>query len=179
MPRYQLTDAEREMYRERGYVLIPDFLSPDELELWRRGVDGAVADRGPLGGGAVRLPVAHPELENLPQDIEQWKTVGDEKSYDKVFTQRLNLWMTNPIMRDLMLCPGLGEMVTELASEHMPEIEGMRIWCERAHAQSSLARLRSAACAPAERDAAPRWVAQARPDADQGALGQRHRLAHR
>ena len=42
--------------------------------------------------------------------------------------QRLNLWMTNPIMREVMLCPGLGEMVTTLASEHMPTIEGMRIW---------------------------------------------------
>ena len=133
MPRYALTDGERAMYRERGYVLVPDFLSPDELELWRRGVDTAVAERGPLGGGAVKLPVAHPEQENLEEDIEQWKTLGEEKSYDKVFTQRLNLWMTNPIMRELMLCPGLGEMVTELASEHMPTIEGMRIWCELIH----------------------------------------------
>lgn len=126
-----------------------------------------MADRGPLGGGAVKLPVAHPEQDNLEQDIEQWKTVGEEKSYDKVFTQRLNLWMTNAIMRELMLCPGLGEMVTTLAAEHMPTIEGMRIWVS----------VWRRASAPAPSDSP--LAATARPDADQGAVGERDRLAHR
>lgn len=135
MPRYRLTEAELREYREHGHVLIKDFLSPEELELWRRGVDQAVDQRGPLGGGAVRLPVEHPNpAMNTEEDASQWKVSADvpASSYEKVFTQRLNLWMTNEIMRDLMLCPGLGEMVTTLAGEHMPECQGMRIWHDQA-----------------------------------------------
>ena len=92
MPRYELTAAELRAYREKGYVLINDFLTAEELELWRTGVDEAVADRGPLGGGAVRLPVAHPDAAmNTAADMAQWKVSADvpASSYEKVFTQRL------------------------------------------------------------------------------------------
>ena len=62
------------------------------------------------------MPVLLPRITSLTDsELETLaRTVGEEQSYDKVFTQRLNLWMTNPIMREVMLCPGLGEMVTSL-----------------------------------------------------------------
>eukprot|EP01051_Picozoa_sp_SAG22_P023686 SAG22_NODE_6223_length_883_cov_2.096939_1_plen_214_part_10 len=131
MPRYELTAAELRTYREKGFIQVKDFLSPAELEVWRTGVDQAVAARGPLGGGAVKLPVSHPNpAYNTEEETRAWKVPGTvaATAYEKVFTQRLNLWMTDPIMRGLMLCPGLGEMVTKLSAEHMPECEGMRIW---------------------------------------------------
>jgi hypothetical protein len=34
--------------------------------------------------------------------------------YNRTFTQRVNLWMTNAAMRERMLDPGLGRMVAQL-----------------------------------------------------------------
>ena len=41
-----LTQAQIDSYRENGFVVIHDFLTPDELESWRQAVDGAVRQRG-------------------------------------------------------------------------------------------------------------------------------------
>jgi hypothetical protein len=103
------------------YVVIRNFLqSSSELEHWRDGVATAVAERGPYrGGGSVLLPTiqGHPTLADHPlaaQDVEQWTTKEDTNTTG-VFEQRINLWMTNKIMRDLMLSPELGKMACTLA----------------------------------------------------------------
>lgn len=43
--------------------------------------------------------------------------------YDKVFTQRLNLWRISPVVKRYMLNPDLGRMLCELEDER-----GYRVW---------------------------------------------------
>ena len=43
------------------------------------------------------------------------KSEEEQEYYDQVFTQRNNLWQTDEHMRRLLLQPGLGKFVTEVA----------------------------------------------------------------
>ena len=109
----ELTQAQIDSYQENGFIVIEDFLTPVELEEWRSAVDEAVANRG-------RLKLAR-------QDEEQgWEESGDTFA-DKIFIQRINLWMDNEKMRELMFDPRLGKMAAELAG-----VDGIRIWHDQA-----------------------------------------------
>ncbi|MFL2540668.1 MAG: hypothetical protein ACJ0UT_01600 [Candidatus Latescibacterota bacterium] len=55
---------------------------------------------------------------------EEWRFLLRQ---DKVFAQRLNLWVDHEGMRGIMLDPRLGKTVAELAG-----VDGMRIWHDRA-----------------------------------------------
>ena len=91
-----------------------DFLSPAELELWREGVDGAVADRGPLGPGASRLPAGHFEAhESSEEEVAGWKVA--EGTYENVFTQRLNLWMVGSLQQRRNFPPTLAAQLPPVA----------------------------------------------------------------
>lgn len=46
-----------------------------------------------------------------------------ESFYDKVFTQRLNLWRLNPVVKQYMLSPELGKMLCALSGT-----SGYRVW---------------------------------------------------
>ena len=41
----ELTQEQVDFYQENGYIVIEDFLTPEELETWRQRVDDAVARR--------------------------------------------------------------------------------------------------------------------------------------
>ena len=103
-----LTAEQIAFYRDNGFVVIDNFLTPEELEEWRRSVDESVAQRADrkLADGRFRE--------------------GDSY-YDKVFIQRINLWNDHDGMRKLMLDPRLGKMATDLAG-----VDGMRIWHDQA-----------------------------------------------
>jgi phytanoyl-CoA hydroxylase len=103
-----LTPEQISFYRENGFVVVENFLTPDELEVWRKYVDEAVAQREDrkLADGSMRA--------------------GDSY-YDNVFIQRINLWTDHEGMRKLMLDPRLGKMATELAG-----VDGIRIWHDQA-----------------------------------------------
>ena len=129
MPPREVTADEVAFYQEHGYVIIRNFLTgADEIEHWRDAVMTAARERGPWrGGGAITLPTAitHPTLRGHPlneNDMMQWTTKPDTNDTG-VFEQRVNLWMTNGKMRELMLDPELGKMACDLAQE-----KGMRIW---------------------------------------------------
>ncbi len=109
-----LTIEQINSYRENGFIVIEDFLTPDELQTWRRHVDDAVALRD------GRLIAGGPRARDR---------VGSEESlyYDRVFVQRMNLWNDHEGMRELMFDPRLGKMVSELAG-----VDGMRIWHDQA-----------------------------------------------
>ncbi len=107
--RTTLTPAEVAHYREHGHVSIPDFLSPQELETWRKAVTDAVASRGD---------------KKTPD--KDWKA-GGEDFYELVFIQRLNLWQDHPGVRALMLDERLGKACCDLAG-----IDGIRIWHDQA-----------------------------------------------
>ena len=102
-----LTQEQIDFYREKGFVVIDDFLTPEELETWREAVDEAVANRG------------------------QQRILGQESKaneyYDNVFTQRVNLWQDNEKVRKIMLDSRLGKMAATLAG-----VEGIRIWHDQA-----------------------------------------------
>ena len=107
-----LSNDQIDSYRVNGFIVIHDFLTPEELEVWRVAVDEAVAARG-------RTKLAE------RQGDERWQE-GDSY-YDRVFVQRTNLWMDNGKVRKLMLDPRIGKMACDLAG-----VEGMRIWHDQA-----------------------------------------------
>lgn len=104
-----LTPEQIAFYQDNGYIVIPDFLTPEELETWREAVDEAVATR------ANRL------MANSK------KEAGSDSYYDNVFIQRINLWQDNEKVRKLILDQRLGKIAAELSG-----VEGMRLWHDQA-----------------------------------------------
>ena len=105
-----LTQDQIDSYRQNGFVVLHDFLTPEELETWRQAVDGAVRQRGKQ------------KMFNKEVDEDQ-----EETYYDYVFVQRINLWQDSPDVRRLILDPRLGRMASDLAG-----VEGVRIWHDQA-----------------------------------------------
>ncbi len=105
----QLTPDQIASYRDNGFLVIPDFLAPEELATWRQHVDDAVAKR-----------------EDLKLANSNWRSSGDSY-YDNVFIQRINLWQDHEGMRELMLDARLGKLATELEG-----VDGIRIWHDQA-----------------------------------------------
>ena len=104
----ELSDEQIAQYQRDGALVVEGFLDADELALWRAHVDEAVAQR-----------------QDRKMANSDWKS-GDSY-YDRVFTQRLNLWMDHEGMRQLMLDQRLGKMAADLAG-----VEGIRIWHDQA-----------------------------------------------
>jgi phytanoyl-CoA hydroxylase len=104
----QLSAEQIASYQENGFLVIPDFLTQQELVVWREHVDDAVARR---------------EDRKLADD--RWHS-GDSY-YDNVFIQRINLWQDHAGMRELMLDARLGQLAAQLAG-----VEGIRIWHDQA-----------------------------------------------
>ena len=107
--RDKLTDQQIEFYRENGYIIVENFLDPDELAEWRRCTDEAVAER--LGNS----------IEFLTNQM------NPETFYAQVFTQCLRLADTHEGMRKLIHDPRIGRMGGTLAG-----IDGIRIWHDQA-----------------------------------------------
>jgi ectoine hydroxylase-related dioxygenase (phytanoyl-CoA dioxygenase family) len=107
--RTKLTQAQIDHYRENGFVVIKNFLSPRELAAWRAAVDDAVGRRG------QQRILGHEEK------------INEEAYYNNVFIQRVNLWMDNEPIRKLMLDKRLGKVAATLAG-----VDGIRIWHDQA-----------------------------------------------
>ena len=75
-------------YRANGFVVMEDFLAPDELERWRKAVMQAVAERE--GRKIPGKDILIGEDDGINED-------GDY--FGKVFDQLLNLWQTNTAVR--------------------------------------------------------------------------------
>lgn len=93
-------------YQKDGFIHIPGFLSPAEVAELKGAVLETARSMGKNKVGGNTL---------------EW----DEKDefYDKVFTQRLNLWKLNATVKRYMLNPELGKMACALEG-----IEGIRVW---------------------------------------------------
>ena len=76
-----LNENQIRSYREDGFVIIEDFLSPDELGEWREAVEEAVKERDGRKFPGKDIKVG--EDDGINED-------GDY--YGKVFDQLLNLW---------------------------------------------------------------------------------------
>ena len=98
----QLSAEQIKFYQDNGYIVIDGFLSPDELETWRKSVTNAVRERG-----GQKMP---------GKDIKTGEDDGINKDADyfgKVFDQLLNLWQTNDEVKKLMLDERLGKMAAQ------------------------------------------------------------------
>ncbi|NNM87926.1 MAG: phytanoyl-CoA dioxygenase family protein [Phycisphaerae bacterium] len=97
-------------YQENGFVLHRQFLSGAEVAELKAAVLEAIA-----GMGKNKVADGGRKME----DGEQY--------YDKVFTQRLNLWRLSPAVRRYMLNPELGRMLCALA-----DVPKIRVWHDQA-----------------------------------------------
>lgn len=105
-----ISAAQAEQYRRDGFLIIREFLTPDELDHWRGAVEQAIAARG--------------RRRILGRDgTEQ----DDGGYYDNVFTQRVNLWQDSDAVRAIMLDEQLGKAAADLAG-----VDGIRIWHDQA-----------------------------------------------
>lgn len=110
----ELLQGQIDKYQKDGFLVIEDFLSPDELEFWRTALDEAVAKRK-----GNKLP-DRKEVYGKGDD-------ADKSYYDNVFDQLINLWQDNDKMRQIMLDERLGKMAAQLA-----DVNGIRIWHDQA-----------------------------------------------
>ncbi len=104
-----LTSEQIESYQRDGFVLHRNFLNPQEVQELKTGVMEAVESMG-------RRKVS----------TDRADMVDGEKYYDKVFTQRLNLWRINDCVKSYMLSPELGSMLESL------ENTKFRMWHDQA-----------------------------------------------
>jgi phytanoyl-CoA hydroxylase len=102
--RSEVTPEEIASYQSDGFVVVPDFLTQSELEAWREAVGDAVERRGHA---------------RLPGEAGK-KFTGSNST---VFKQRIQLWMDNPKVRELMIDDRIGKMAADLAV-----VDGIRVW---------------------------------------------------
>lgn len=114
--KFQLTEEQIEYYQTNGFIVIEDFLSPDELQHWRSAVMDAVSERG--GRKMPDKDVKIGEDDGINEDADY---------FGKVFDQLLNLWQTNDKVKEIMFDERIGEMASKLAG-----VEGIRIWHDQA-----------------------------------------------
>src|SRR5882762_8674973 len=112
--RTELTLQAIAQYQEDGFLVIDNFLSPEELATWRLALDEAVEKRK-----GNKLP-DRKEVYGKGDD-------ADKSYYDNVFDQLINLWKDNEKMRELMLDERLGKMAAQLSGA-----KGIRIWHDQA-----------------------------------------------
>jgi phytanoyl-CoA hydroxylase len=114
----EVTEEQRKSYAEQGFLVVRRFLDEEELEEWRATVDHAVAERG-----QQRLSFAAEGEQATARTGSQ----EEHEYYDRVFTQRNNLWQTDEHIRRLLLQANLGKYVADLAG-----VDGVRIWQDQA-----------------------------------------------
>lgn len=114
--KYLLTKEKINFYQENGFVVIEDFLSPEEVEDWRSKVMSAIKDRA-----GKKMP---------GKDIKVGEDDGindDTEYFGKVFDQLINLWQTDEGVKKLMMDERIGRMAADLAG-----VDGIRIWHDQA-----------------------------------------------
>ncbi|MGP8206507.1 MAG: phytanoyl-CoA dioxygenase family protein [Acidimicrobiales bacterium] len=109
---------EQELYETNGFVPVAPFLGPDELEQWRAAVGQALVSRG-----GRRMSFATDGDDGGAKSGAH----EDQDYYDRVFTQRVNLWQTDDALRELLFQEELGAFVGALAN-----VDGLRIWHDQA-----------------------------------------------
>ncbi|HLI00583.1 MAG TPA: phytanoyl-CoA dioxygenase family protein [Acidimicrobiales bacterium] len=114
-----VTEEHQAAYAKDGFLVIEGFLDRAELEEWRQAVDHAVEERG-----RQRLAFDAGGEEGTSRTE---RTQEERDYYDRVFTQRNNLWQTDEGVRRLLMQPELGQLVADVAG-----IDGVRIWHDQA-----------------------------------------------
>ena len=124
----RLNQSQIDFYRENGFLVIEDFLTPGELDHWQKSTQEAVDQRlaslaahkaGSTDGDARQAAIAQAALL-----VNQ---ATEDDYYARVFIQCLKLVDTHAGMRELLLDPRLGKLAATLA-----EVDGIRIWHDQA-----------------------------------------------
>jgi phytanoyl-CoA hydroxylase len=113
-----VTDQQITSYRDNGFVVLPELLDAAELLVWRQVIERATTGR------TSRLPL---QGENYEESFHEGGYSESDGYYNNVFTQKINLWMTDKDARELVLSEWLGRVATDLAG-----VDGMRIWLDQA-----------------------------------------------
>jgi len=103
-------------YQTNGFIVIDDFLTSEELEIWREAVTEAMAER--KGQKMPGRDIGLADSDGINEDAEY---------HSKVFDQMINLWQTNQKVKDIMLDERIGRMAATLA-----QVGGIRIWHDQA-----------------------------------------------
>lgn len=145
--RTHVTPAEVGFYRENGFVILDDVLSPSELEHWRAVVTAAVESRIEMFPGVNSSSGTPEELRknieavlrrpDLPEHKRKVYTALKERPlhelaegaeyYEQIFVQRLNLWKTSAEVCELVIDSRIGRIAAELAG-----VDGVRLWHDQA-----------------------------------------------
>jgi ectoine hydroxylase-related dioxygenase (phytanoyl-CoA dioxygenase family) len=112
----QLSESQIGFYKENGYVVIEDFLTPEELETWRAAVTEAIVQRNGQKMPGKDIKIGDDDGINKDADY-----------YNNVFDQLLNLWQTNDKVKALMCDERIGKMAADLSGA-----DGIRIWHDQA-----------------------------------------------
>lgn len=107
--RTTLTPEQINAYRGNGFLFFPDLLTADEVGELETAVLEAISTMG----------------KNKIADGLEW--IEGDGFYDKVFTQRMNLWRINDTVKRYTRATELGQMAARLAG-----VDAMRIWCDQA-----------------------------------------------
>lgn len=108
-----VTREEVNFYQDNGFVVLEGLLERDEVAQWRDTIAHAVASR------SSRLPLEDTQYDTFFHSVDEY--------YDRVFTQKINLWMTDAGTRELVLDKRLGEVAANLAG-----MDGARIYLDQA-----------------------------------------------
>lgn len=109
-----LSANEIAQYHRDGFLVIENFLSPDELNNWRAALEEALTNRN--GNKMPGRKEVYGKGDN-----------SDKEYFDNVFDQLINLWQDNDKMRNIMFDERIGKMAAQLA-----DIDGVRIWHDQA-----------------------------------------------
>ena len=104
----EVTPEQIDLYQQQGFLVVENFLTPEELEHWRE----VTAD-------AIRLRLA--DSQNLSNQA------NPDAFYAQVFTQCLRLADIHPGMAELIFDERLGRLVSTLAG-----VDGIRVWHDQA-----------------------------------------------
>jgi ectoine hydroxylase-related dioxygenase (phytanoyl-CoA dioxygenase family) len=117
--RAEPTLDEQEFYETNGFLSVAPFLDPGELEVWRRAVEEALTRRG-----GQRMSFSDEDGVDI---VTRSHSQQDQDYYDRVFTQRVNLWQTDDALRELVFQEALGAFMGAVA-----KVDGLRVWHDQA-----------------------------------------------
>jgi phytanoyl-CoA hydroxylase len=112
----EISQTQINSYQENGFLVVEDFLNPEELKHWQSSVSIALEERKGL------------KIPGKVGNIDEGDGINEDSDYyTKVFDQSINLWQTNNAMKEIMFDPRIGKMVSELSGA-----DGVRIWHDQA-----------------------------------------------
>lgn len=108
--RTSLSAEEIASYRDNGFLVCRQFLDSGEIATLKGSILEAIETMGrrKIAGAGADL-------------------MEGEDYYDRVYTQRINLWRISDAVRSIMMRPELGRMICDLEG-----IDGLRVWHDQA-----------------------------------------------